>query len=84
MLRSTDDTRTVIGPRGTVLDPFPGGTERYRIHEEEIPRAGAIVRRNWQYTRWTDGTPYLWIGRRKTTGRGEGSSGLQFDALEGS
>ncbi|MFM2403387.1 MAG: hypothetical protein RL223_1267, partial [Pseudomonadota bacterium] len=24
----------------------------------------------------------LWIGRSKTTGRGEGASGLRFDAVE--
>jgi len=26
--------------------------------------------------------PLLWIGRRKTVGRGDGSSGLRFDVVE--
>ena len=32
--------------------------------------------------RWFDGNPLLWIGRRKTIGRGEGSSGLRFDVVK--
>jgi hypothetical protein len=31
--------------------------------------------------RAADGTPLLWIGREKSVGRGEGWSGLRFDAL---
>lgn len=56
--------------------------EKEPIHEEEVPREGAYVTRSFQYTRWIDGKTYLWIGRRKGVGRGEGSSGLQFDRLE--
>jgi hypothetical protein len=56
--------------------------EKKPIHEEEVPREGAYVTRSFQYTRWIDGETYLWIGRRKGAGRGEGSSGLQFDRLE--
>lgn len=56
--------------------------EKKPIHEEEVPREGAYVTRSFQYTRWIDGKTYLWIGRRKGAGRGEGSSGLQFDRLE--
>ncbi|MDP1678664.1 MAG: hypothetical protein Q8L02_00815 [Candidatus Nitrotoga sp.] len=52
------------------------------IHEEEVPREGAYVTRAFQYARWINGETYLWIGRRKGVGRGEGSSGLQFDRLE--
>ena len=55
----------------------------YYINEEEIPRAGAIVSRSWQRTRWFNGKTYTWVGRRKQTGRGEGSSGLKFDQVEG-
>lgn len=54
----------------------------YFIHEDEIPRAGAIVRRTWQRTRTENGTVVVWMGRRKTTGRGEGSSNLAFDQIE--
>lgn len=53
----------------------------YFIHEEEVPRAGAIVTRSFQRTRWKDGKIFLWSGMRKTTGRGEGSSGLAFDQI---
>ena len=49
------------------------------IFEEEIPREGIRVTRNYQLTRWQDGSTHLWIGRRKVVGSGEGSSGLQFD-----
>jgi hypothetical protein len=51
----------------------------YFIQEEEIPRAGRVVQRNFQRARWHDGKTFLWIGRRSQTGRGEGSSGLVFD-----
>jgi hypothetical protein len=54
----------------------------YFINEEEVPRAGRIVVRTFQRTRWLDGRVVLWLGRRTTTGRGEGSSGLAFDTLE--
>jgi hypothetical protein len=53
-----------------------------RIAEEEIPRDGATVTRAFQYTRWSDDRAYLWLGRAKHTGRGEGSSGLRYDATD--
>jgi hypothetical protein len=52
------------------------------VYEEEVPREGVRVTRSYQYTRWTDGSTHLWMGRRKGVGRGEGSSGLRFDRLE--
>jgi hypothetical protein len=54
----------------------------YRIKEEEIPRSGISVSRRFQRTRWINGSTYLWIGRRKNVGHGEGSSGLRFDIIE--
>ena len=51
------------------------------LFDEEVPRAGARVTRNWQYARWIDGSRHLWIGTRKEPGRGEGSSGLRFDTI---
>lgn len=51
------------------------------IEEEEIPRAGIIVTRNFQRTRWLNGKTFLWLGRKKTAGRGEGSANLMFDQL---
>ena len=54
----------------------------YYIYEEELPRAGVIVTRKYRRTRWIDGKTYLWMGREKTTGMGEGLSGLKFDSVE--
>jgi len=51
------------------------------VEEKEIPRSGIIVKRNFQRTRWLNGKTLLWIGRKKTTGRGEGSANLMFDQL---
>jgi len=69
-----------VPPRaqGRVLEP----TQELRLYDEEVPREGACVTRTYQYARGTDGSTYLWIGRRKRTGRGEGSSGLRFDFVE--
>jgi hypothetical protein len=51
------------------------------LFEEEVPRAGAYVSAAYQYARWIDGSTHLWLGRRKSAGRGEGSSGLRYDAF---
>jgi hypothetical protein len=59
-------------------------TEQQPVHfieEEEVPRAGVIVKRNFKRTRWLGGKTKLWVGRSKTTGRGEGWSGLMFDQI---
>jgi hypothetical protein len=53
----------------------------YYIHEEQVPRSGTIVSRSFQRARGTKGEIYLWIGRKVTNGRGEGSSGLIFDQI---
>jgi hypothetical protein len=54
----------------------------YYIDEEEVPRAGVIVKGTYQRTRWYGGKVVTWFGRRKQTGRGEGSSGLRFDVVD--
>jgi hypothetical protein len=54
---------------------------KYLVHEEEVSRAGVRVTRAFQRTRWRDGRAWLWLGVRKQTGRGEGSSGLAFDRI---
>lgn len=74
-----DGTLTTQPAQSQILQPSTGSLD---IFEEEIPREGARVTRTFQYARWLDGTPLLWIGRRKTVGRGEGSSGLRFDVTE--
>jgi hypothetical protein len=79
--------------RGAVL--LPDGTQQVRaalgellagsgpllLHDEEVPREGVRVTRHHQLARWIDGSTFAWIGRRKTVGRGEGSSGLRFDRI---
>jgi hypothetical protein len=80
MLRTLFDPPTPIEPRGVLLR-YGLPSESYFVHEEEVPRAGAIITRGYQRVRWSNGETYLWLGRRKSTGRGEGSSGLQFDQI---
>jgi hypothetical protein len=83
MPRLTVDPPVPVEPRGVILrsglDEDP--RQSYFIHEEEVPRAGDIVSRTYQRARWWDGRVYTWIGRRKQTGRGQGSSGLEFDQI---
>jgi hypothetical protein len=71
---------TVIEPKTDLLHQEEN--EIYRIKEEEVPRAGIFVSRRYQRARWIDGNTYMWVGRRKSAGRGEGSSSLSFDVIE--
>jgi hypothetical protein len=66
------------GPKSVLLTEKPAP---FFIEEEEVPRAGVSVERRYQRTRWLNGRTCLWLGRRKTTGRGEGWSGLMFDQI---
>jgi hypothetical protein len=71
-------------PRGALLrmDPNAAADADYlRIAEEEVPRDGIELKRAFNYARDAQGRALLWIGRSKTTGRGEGSSGLRFDVI---
>lgn len=72
------ETQEVSTSRGRILE---SGAE-FVINEEAIPRSGIQITRTYQHTRGMDGESYLWIGRQKRTGRGEGSSGLKFDYVE--
>jgi hypothetical protein len=65
-------------PRGQLLRET---RSPYFLEEEEIPRAGIYVERSWQRVRWIQGRTLIWVGRRKTAGRGEGSSHLAFDQI---
>jgi hypothetical protein len=56
-----------------------GGLEAVDIPGEEVTRTGAVLTRSYQYARWTDGTQHLWVGRRRSPGRGNVTSGLRFD-----
>jgi hypothetical protein len=66
------------GPKSVLLTEKPAP---FFIEEEEVPRAGIVVERRYQRTRWLNGRTCLWLGRRKSAGRGEGWSGLMFDQI---
>lgn len=69
---------TAKGAQGVIL------TEKsapYYLDEVEIPKAGIIVRRSFQRVRWLNGATYLWVGRDKEVGKGEGWSNLRFDQV---
>ena len=69
--------RTVLLREGLDL-PVP---EAYYVNEEEVPRAGILLQQSFQRSRWYNGKVVTWLGVRKQTGRGEGSSGLAFDRI---
>ncbi len=78
LLRDAGGQPTAIEPQGSLLNVG----QKLKIFEEEVPRAGALVTRAFQYARWADGSTHLWIGRKKQPGKGEGWSGLRFDSIE--
>ena len=65
------------GPKGELL-AYPSQT----IFFEELPREGVHLERRYRFARGLDGSTYLWIGRLRSTGSGEGRSGLRFDFLD--
>ncbi len=71
--------RDVVRAKGVLLNEpaLP-----WFVNEEEVPFAGTIITRSYQRARWYDGRTYVWIGRRRETGRGVGSSNLRFDQIE--
>ena len=73
------DPPVKIRPRTSLLRT--GMPAAYFVHEEEVPRAGAVVSQAYQRTRWLGGTVFTWFGARKQVGRGEGWSGLAFDQI---
>jgi len=75
-----DGSLVPIRPLGQLLAAPP--QQPVVLREEEVPREGARVTRAYQLARWFDGTTFLWLGRRKSVGRGEGSSGLRFDVAD--
>ncbi|NGZ09581.1 MAG: hypothetical protein CV088_09355 [Nitrospira sp. LK70] len=69
-------------PRGRVMTELWTANQAGKpLYGEEVPREGVRISRAYQYTRWTNGESYLWVGRKNEVGRGEGSSGLVFDQL---
>ncbi|WP_416956472.1 hypothetical protein [Streptomyces sp. Agncl-13] len=79
----TDPTPEPVRPRTSLLREGLESVPQlgYRLHEEEVPRAGVRVTQSFQRTRWSGGRAWVWLGVRKQTGRGEGSSGLTFDQI---
>jgi len=73
------DQPALTRPLGRILEP-----ERpdLSLFEEEVPRSGLRLVRQFEYARWVDGSTFLWLARRKGAGAGEGSSGLRFDRIE--
>lgn len=51
------------------------------LEESAVARTGRRVQLTAQRLRWVDGKTYVWLGRKVTTGRGEGASGLKFDVV---
>ena len=51
------------------------------IYDEEVPREGMHITSSRRAARWVDGATFVWTGYRRSIGRGEGSSGLQFDEV---
>ena len=70
-----------VRPRTVLIQPGLDMKKPYFIHEEEVPRAGVRVTQSFQRTRWHNGETFVWLGVRKQTGRGQGSSGLAFDKI---
>ena len=54
----------------------------FELPEHEVGRAGLRLQRVTSRTRASDGTARLWLGRRRTIGVGEASSGLRYDTAE--
>jgi hypothetical protein len=80
-----DGTSDLAHPHGILLRANPSldpAEDRLRLAEEEIPRSGVVVRRLLQLARTPEGKTMLWLGRDKRSGRGEGSSGMRFDAAD--
>ena len=71
--------KDVIKAKGVLLNEVPSP---YFINPEEIPYAGTVVTRTYQRTRSYNGETAIWIGRKRTTGRGKGNSKLRFDQAE--
>jgi hypothetical protein len=71
----------LVRPRTSILRPGLDTGRPYFVDEEEVPRSGTRVTLRYQRARWYDGRVVVWLAARRETGRGEGSSGLQFDQV---
>jgi hypothetical protein len=69
------------GDTTTAAGALLGTTQRFRIHEDEVPRRGVKVQRAHQVARWYDGRRVTWVTREKRPGGEAIASGLEYDAL---
>ena len=72
---------TMPGAKGALGQVLTENPPPYYISEEQIPRSGVIVSRSFKRARWFNGRTFLWQGRTKVTGKGEGWSNLKFDQI---
>jgi len=70
------------GAKGAVGAILTEQAAPYYIDEEILSRSGIQVSISAQRTRWYNGKTYLWFGRKKEAGKGEGWSNLKFDQVE--
>lgn len=72
-----------VRPRTTLLRPGldVSPAAPYFVHEEEVPRAGTRLTVAFNRVRRADGGPVVWLSARRSTGRGEAHSGLEWDRL---
>jgi hypothetical protein len=64
-------------PQGRLLS-YPALT----MFLEELPREGTHLERKYRCARGVDGSTWVWLGRKRSAGKGEGRSGLEFDTVE--
>jgi hypothetical protein len=73
-----------VAPRGGLLrhglDLVPPAP--YYVEEDEVSSSGTKVTRAFQRARWHEGRVFVWLGRHRSSGRGEAESGLRFDQVE--
>lgn len=72
---------TVVRPRTDLLREGLDQGKAYFVNEEEVTQTGTRVSLAFQRTRWRDGRVVVWLGARRGSGRGQGSSGLRFDTV---
>jgi hypothetical protein len=87
MQRLTHPAGSRIRPVTSILRPGitddDASATAYYVNDEEVPRAGVVVRGLMRRARRFDGVPVVWRARTVETGRGGGSSGLAFDVITG-
>ncbi len=82
MIRTGNETPELIGPKSNILKAAYANNNQHSIHEETVARNGKKLQLFAQRCRWYDGSTHVWYGRKVSSGKGEGSSGLKFDYIE--